>query len=278
MLRFLDCRVWSNPDHTKRILFIEKYNLIRKVINRITLNQKELEQFGSDDQKLEDFLIKGLKLKNEDFFIEKHKETVRPIGEKTIHCLNSNSRILIRVYYNEIDETLLIQDNTIKRNLWKIQTHNLESKSKDSLFKEIIHDIIWAAEYGFYVPKVYEHTNISEEHIYKILSERQKESQLQGRKMTSLASVLSTKNGIFLRNSRINSNSNKIQQNPATETLQQIVIINKNENIAVQEFKMLQMTIIDEENGLWGIDGNLLRKITLIREELLGICKGERKS
>ena len=252
--------------------------MMRKVINRITLNQKESAQFGSDDQKLEDFLIKGLKLKNEDFFIEKPKENVHLIGEKTIHCLNSNSRIFIRVYYDEIDETLLIQDNTIKRNLWKIQTHNLESKSKDYLFKEIINDIIWAGEYGFYVPKVYEHTTISEEHIYKILSERQKEYQLQGRKMISLASVLLTKNGIFLKNSRNNSNSIKIQPNQAIETLQQIVKINKTESVAVQEFKMLQMTIIDEENGLWGIDGNLLRKITVIREELLGICKGERKS
>lgn len=252
--------------------------MIRKVLNRITLNQKESEEFGSDDQKLEDFLIKGLKLQNQDFFIEKPKETVQLIGEKAIHCLNSNSRVLIRIYYNETDETLLIQDNTIKRNLWKIQSHNLESKSKTSLFKEILNDIIWVEEYGFYVPRIYEHTTISEDHIYKILSERQKESQFQGRKIISLASVLSTKNGIFLRNSRINSNSMKIHQNQATETLQQIVRINKSENIAVQEFKMLQMTLVDEENGLWGVDGNILSKITLIREELLGICKGGRKS
>jgi len=249
---FLECRLRSLKNHEKKAIFIEKHKLERKVLKRITIKPREIEKIGLEDEKIETFLIKSLNLQSSDFFKEKKiRENNEFLSEKRVFCINNGSRVMIKGFYRENEGVFVIQDNSLKRNTWKIPI-KAEIKDKNTVLKEIMKELVFIEDLkpSYYLLKLRESLDFSEINVYKVLAEKTKEILKNNRKIKACARILKIKSGVFLMNMKENNK----------EMLQEMILLRKAEDLILEEFKVLQITLINEDEEFYGIDSTLLRK------------------
>jgi len=158
---------------------------------------------------------------------------------------------MIKGFYRENEGVFVIQDNSLKRNTWKIPI-KAEIKDKNTVLKEIMKELVFIEDLkpSYYLLKLRESLDFSEINVYKVLAEKTKEILKNNRKIKACARILKIKSGVFLMNMKENNK----------EMLQEMILLRKAEDLILEEFKVLQITLINEDEEFYGIDSTLLRK------------------